>query len=510
MTELLLRGFAMAAVAFSPLVPRPSLLAQDTTTVRVRNDSLTIRFVDADLRAVLQALGRHLDRPILFANVQPARVSLETPRPVARGEVLGLVRGLVEAHNLELVRDTAFFRVRQREQAPPPAPVSAQPSQAPPQLELTVVRLRHARAADVAATISALYGAGGADLGGGGRPGTLSDELRRNVVPPLTPNPAGPGAPPQPAQPGGGRSAVLEGSVTIVPDHVSNALLIRATQHDADLIRQAVQELDLRPMQVLIEVVIVESRRDVLRSWGLELFVPEQQIGRTGNATVHGTQQGGGLGDLVVRFMNLGRGEVDAVLRAGATSGNVRILSRPVLLASNNEEARILVGSQRPFVQVSRSLPTDAPSRDQVIQYKDVGTRLTVRPTISADGYVTLEVTQEVSSATTETAFDAPVISTREASTQVLVRDGQTIVLGGLIDRQVDHTSGGVPLLSELPLIGGLFGRQSHRETETELFLFLTPRVLRNDAEVDALTDAYREQAPDTSRARPAAPERRP
>ncbi len=489
-----LRVLLIAAAAASPLAPRPSLLAQDTAAVRTQGDSVTVRFVDADLRAVLQVLGRYLDRPILFAGLPQARVTLETPRPVSRAELLPLVRGLVESHNLELVRDSSFYRVRQREQvALGPPPPTSQQAQAG-QLELTVVRLRHARAADVAATLSALFGAGGSDLGGA-RPGTLSDELRRNVVPPFTPGgQPGPGGPQQ--APPAGRSATLEGSVTVVPDPVTNALLIRATRRDAELLRAAIQELDLRPLQVLIEVVIVETRRDRLQAWGLDLFVPEQRINRTGDATVGGTTQGGGLGDLVVRFMNLGRADVDAVLRAGATSGDVEILSRPALLVANNQEARFLVGSQRPFVQVSRSLPTDAPSRDQVIQYKDVGTRLTVRPTISADGYVTLDITQEVSSATNETAFDAPVISTREASTQVLVRDSQTIVLGGLIDRQREVTSGGVPILSDLPLIGGLFGRQSRRASDTELFLFLTPRVLRTDQEVEDATRRFEERRP--------------
>jgi len=162
---------------------------------------------------------------------------------------------------------------------------------------------------------------------------------------------------------------------------------------------------------------------------------------------------------------------------------------------------RILIGSQRPFVQVSRTLPTDNGVQDQVVQYKDVGTRLTVRPTISADGYVTLEVVQEVSNATAELAFGAPVISTREAATQVTVRDGQTIVLGGLSDRERDQTNGGVPILSDLPVVGGLFGRVSHQTTETELFLFLTPRVLRTDEEVDAATHDFENRAPERVRA---------
>jgi general secretion pathway protein D len=136
-------------------------------------------------------------------------------------------------------------------------------------------------------------------------------------------------------------------------------------------------------------------------------------------------------------------------------------------------------------VQVQRALPTDAPLRDQVVQIKDVGTRLTVRPTISDDGYVTLRVAQEVNAATAEVAFDAPVISTRTIQTQLLVKDGHTAVLGGLADRQRDETRAGVPFLSSLPLIGGLFGSHIRHTTETELFVFLSPRVIRTDDDLD-------------------------
>jgi general secretion pathway protein D len=117
-----------------------------------------------------------------------------------------------------------------------------------------------------------------------------------------------------------------------------------------------------------------------------------------------------------------------------------------------------------------------------------VGTKLTVRPTINEDGYISLVIQQEVSSATDQTAFDAPVISTREAATQVLVRDGQTIVLGGLRDQEHDKTQSGVPILSSIPLIGGLFGTASRTNSQTEFYLFLTPRILRTDKDADAVT----------------------
>ena len=154
----------------------------------------------------------------------------------------------------------------------------------------------------------------------------------------------------------------------------------------------------------------------------------------------------------------------------------------------NNTEARFLVGSQRPFVQISRVQPTDQATRDQVVQYKDVGTKLTVRPTINQDRYVSLLIQQEINQATSETQFDAPIISTREARTQVLVRDGQTIVIGGLRDHVKEKSQSGVPILSGIPIIGGLFGSATRRSTETELYLFLTPRIIATDAEADSVT----------------------
>ena len=215
------------------------------------------------------------------------------------------------------------------------------------------------------------------------------------------------------------------------------------------------------------------------------------------DATVEGSTTGLGVGDFVLKVMTFGTFDLTATLSAAATRGNVTILSRPVVLAANNESAEILVGTQRPFIQVQRALPTDAPVRDQVVQFKDVGTHLTVRPTISDDGYVMLQVAQEVNAATAEVAFDATVISTRTIQTQLLVKDGHTAVLGGLADRQKDVTREGVPILSAIPLLGGLFGRHATHTTETELFVFLTPRVIRSDEDLDHATNAAGDKTKD-------------
>jgi general secretion pathway protein D len=454
------------------------LSAQDTTGLRFAHDSVAVRFVETDIRAVIQAIGQYLPKPVLVGPIQPVRVTLQTPGPVDRGRLVSLLRGLIESQNLEFTEDSSFYRVSTKT-ADRPAGRPAVSSDSGP-VQLFVIRLRHARASDVAATVNQLFGGTGAFSGQSGLSvGTLSDELRRNVVPPA-------GAQAAPNQPNV-RQSSLSGSVTIVPDELTNSLLVRASQRDYDVMKEAVDQLDIRPLQVLIEVLIVEARQDRSFSFGTSFFVPQQSIDK-GNGTAGGDWIGAGLGDLVIQIMKLGRANIDATLSAAASRGDVEIISRPVLLASNNQEARFLVGSQRPFVQVSRSLPTDTPSRDQVIQYRDVGTKLTVRPTINQDGYVSLLIQQEINQATSEVQFDAPVISTREAVTQVLVKNGQTIVIGGLRDQQKDATQGGVPILSGLPLIGGLFGHAERKATRTELYLFLTPRILKTDADADSVT----------------------
>src|SRR6266550_2382386 len=466
-------AIALVIAAVSPLA------AQDTAAVRLVHDSVTVRFVETDIRAVIQAIGRHLSKPVVVGAIQPVRVSLETPGPVDRTTLLSLLKGLVESQNLEFEEDSAFYRIGPRQAAVgPPGRPAAGTDSGP--VQLFVIRLRHARASDVAATVNQLFGGSGAFSGQNGlSAGTLSDELRRNVVPP-----AGGQAPSNQANI---RQSSLSGSVTIVPDELTNSLLVRASQRDYDVIKEAVDQLDIRPLQVLIEMLIVEARQDRSFSFGTSFFVPQQSIDN-GNGTAGGSWVGAGLGDLVIQVMKLGRANIDATLSAAANRGDVEIISRPVLLASNNQEARFLVGSQRPFVQISRNLPTETPQREQTVQYRDVGTKITVRPTINQDGYVSLLIQQEISQATPEVQFDAPVISTREAVTHVLVRNGQTIVIGGLRDHQTNATHGGVPILSGLPLIGGLFGHTERSSNNTELYLFLTPRILRTDADADSVT----------------------
>ncbi|MGH7679625.1 MAG: type II secretion system protein GspD [Gemmatimonadaceae bacterium] len=454
-----------------------------------QRDSVIIRLINTELRAAVQTLSQYLDRPVLFSGQGGQQVTIETPQPVPRANVVRLLRGLLESQNYELLDDSlaGLYRARPREapRAPPQASVESQAARQAGSLELFVVTLKHARAMDVAATINALYGRSTPILDQQTRP-TIGEELRANLVPRI-------GAPP-PAVVGTQRPAALTGEMIIVPDGRANSLLIRANRNDFELIRAVVQQVDIPALQVLIEAIVVEAQRDRSFSLSTEWKLGPTQINDIGT-TISGVGGTAGLADFAIKVMGLGAIDLDAILRVASSRGDVRIVSRPVVLTENNNEANIVVGSQRPFVQVARSLPTDAPLRDQVVQYKEVGTKLSVRPTISNDGTVQLVVMQEVSNATGETQFDAPVISQRSVQTQLVVRDGQTVVLGGLTDKQTDVASGGVPLFSSIPVIGGLFGRWNRRATETELFVFLTPHVIRNEADAERLSRPLRERA---------------
>lgn len=483
---------ALAAALLLALLAAPAA-AQDG--VRPVDGGVMIDFPATELRLAVAALAEAAGLNVIHDDLPRRTVSLRTATPVPVSQVRVYLESLLRANGFEL-RDEGSGLLRVASTAPaeearaPSARAAAGPAGA---MLVHVHPLRHAPADDVARSLGALFGIG--DGTAAARPRSLTDELRSQRL-------GDDGNAPAAEARGVAIPAALAGQVAIFPDQRTNSLLVRATAADYRTLAAAIDQLDTRPLQVLIEVVIAEVRRDHQFGLGVDFTLPDQPLPGT-DTEIGGALAGASTGDVVLRVMRLGGVDANVVLRALAASGEVRILSRPVLLAQNNEEARIMVGDQRPFIQISRSLPTENAARDQVVQYRDVGTRLTVRPTINPDGYVTLAVLQEVSSATDVTQFGAPVISTREAETRLLVKDGHTVVIGGLIDQVRTSTSSGIPLLKDLPLIGHLFRSTTRRTAVSELFLFLVPHVLYTDDDVDAATRRVREEAPRLDRLLP-------
>jgi len=494
----------MILVAALALAFAPAARAQRGPPVTEQGEGVSINLVDTDLRAAIQALSPYLDRPVIYSGVAGMRVNFQSPRPLPRGEVAGVLRTLLASANYEMAEDGATYVVRARGGQQPGVPgqpqgypgqppgYGAPPPSAPPAqqggIQLFVIRLRHAKAADVAAVVNALYGRAGA-LGelGASRPPTLGEGLTRNQLPAYSPQ--------APGQVGAtavaiGREASLAGNTTIVPDSRTNSLLVRASAGDFQLIQAAVEQIDIRPLQVLVEVTIAEVSRNSRFRIGLMASMDTQRV--SGRIRGAGTTSAELPTDgLTIHALRIGHYELNATLAAAQSRGEATILSRPVLFAANNEPANLSVGRQVPFIQATTR--TDAGIPTDLVQYRDVSTQLQITPTISPDGYVMLEVSQEVNSVEEGAGVKGnPIISTRALQTQLLVRDGQTGVLGGLSDQTHDVSRAGIPLLSQIPLVGWVFGGRSRDTRDSELFVFLTPRVIRTDDELEQSTGDVR------------------
>lgn len=523
---------SVLTLAGDVLAPGPAAAQEETredTPAADQGEGVSFDFQDADLRTVLAALAEAAGVNIVYSDLPDRSVTLRTARPVPPSGLRDLLASVAASNGLELEERAGVVHVY-RPAEPAAGETAAVPDTGRPRPggppRLFVHPLDHAEAETVAQTLRALFGLGSLPARRSG-PRTdrtsLSERLReqsmadyrafRPPAPEPQRAPAG-AAPAMGRRPAGGEadgdpqgdgqepglSVALEAPVEIVPDPRSNAILVLARPEDYETVRRAIGELDVRPAQVLIEVLIAEVRQNDNFALGNSVDVPPASE----DDGVGFELQGLSAGDVALRVLGIGQVGASTVLSALSTTSDVTILSRPVVMAQNNRESRILVGDQRPFVQLQRSLPTDQDVRDQVVQYRNVGTELRIRPTVNRDGYVNLSVLQEVSSATAEVQFGAPVINTRESETDVLVRDGHTVVLGGLVDHQRESTRSGIPLLKDIPVLGGLFGSTQEREIATELFILLTPHVLRTDEDLqdarrqlEGSTDVLRERLPE-------------
>jgi general secretion pathway protein D len=293
-----------------------------------------------------------------------------------------------------------------------------------------------------------------------------------------------------------------------VADKDNNTIIIVATPVEYSVIESALKRLDVPARQVLIDITIAEITLTDQLQFGVEwLFTggPPNNRGYGGNVnnptapittTATGNFQNGISGLLSQGFTYLIQsskfpGGVAAALRLLDTYGNAKVISNPHLAALDNQKATIKVGNRIPIDQsVIVGGTTNAVTTTS--QYIDTGVLVQVTPHINAGGLVTLEVQAEVSNPGPAPAGTAPPINTRSVQTNIAIPSGQTMVMGGLILDGDDNNSSGLPLVSRIPVIGGLFGSQELRKLRTELVLFVTPRVVDTEYDVRSAIDDLR------------------
>ena len=332
----------------------------------------------------------------------------------------------------------------------------------------------------------------------------------------------------------GGAGTTASGKQTdirITPIEENNQLLVMATPGEWDSILAAIHRLDVSPLQVQIEAKILDVTLDGDLQYGVQWYLSGLINTGTGNTgIVYGRQPGyprdymgnpqdrhrGALGGATATAPSVNGGpglfwsflnhDFQVALDALQTSGNTKVLSTPSLVVMNNQEAQITVGTQVPVISTSfvgfpttttsTSTGTGAAQNTGIGQasYISTGVTLDITPRVNPGGLVYMDVSQEDSTPGNAPAGQNPPISQRNLKTQVAVQSGDTVLLGGMIQDQETSSKSGVPLLSSIPLVGGLFGSTDKNRHRTELIVLITPRVLTNPDEARQMTQEYQQK----------------
>lgn len=291
----------------------------------------------------------------------------------------------------------------------------------------------------------------------------------------------------------------------IVVDDEKNALVISAESRQFETLVDLIRQLDSAPLQVLVETTILEvSLSDDLR-YGVQYAFSTGELfnGRQGAVTL--SNSGANVtpefpGFAFTLGTNLG---AEAIIEALDSVSDLTVISSPKLLVRDNQSATLQIGDQVPIVTRTAEGFDDNARIVNAVEYRDTGVSLVVTPRVNSGGFVSLEVDQEVSSVapTTTSGIDSPTISRRSVTTDVTIRSGQTVVLGGLIQDTSSAARNSIPVLGEIPVLGAAFGRRNQSSGRTELLALLRPHILTTPEQAEDLSARLRTQFEAISRA---------
>ncbi|MEZ4340036.1 MAG: type II secretion system secretin GspD [Sandaracinaceae bacterium] len=306
----------------------------------------------------------------------------------------------------------------------------------------------------------------------------------------------------------------LRGQVRIEAHEDLNALVITATPADYRVVSQLVDELDVAPRQVFLEMALMELSVDEEDSLGLDLLggigglFGENLVGALANLTTGGiasATNGFTLGAVGPNIPGTSTPSFGVELQALAQSQQTNVISTPYVMAIDNREAVINIGQNIPLqgssvaglpTLLSSQLSSDAASSASALSAlsgssggrRDTGTIMTITPHINDDGEVRMEISAEDSRQGARVGnLDASVITQSIATTELVARDGQTVVIGGMMHDSQDNTQSGIPVLSQIPILGALFGQQGSHTQRRNLLFFITPHIVRGPADVRAI-----------------------
>ncbi len=383
---------------------------------------------------------------------------------------------------------------------------------------LYVYRVQNGRAVDLAAVLTKVMGASGAQPGAAAKvtpPGEAQEVVLER---PASPGMGVPGqdsgrtgsaqamttSPPPPfasdaARPdAGGVGVGAVRSLNITPDEINNALVILATPREYAIIEAALRQLDTVPLQVLLEASVAEVTLTNNLQYGVQYFLQQghNQIVQTNTAT---TGIAPSLPGFAYSFAS--SSNIQVILSALQSVTRVDVLSSPSVLVLNNQSATLQVGDQVPVAtaQAVSTVTSGAPIVN-AIQYVDTGVILKVTPRVNEGGMVMMDISQEVSDVATapSSAITSPTIEQRKIRSTVAVHDGETIALGGLITDSRSKANNGLPVLQDIPVLGSLFRTTNDQVARTELLVLITPHLVESLEKARSVTSELRRKLPTT------------
>ncbi len=467
------------AEARSPLPGVQSALSpgQSADKPVLHRGQFTLNFDDADVYAVIQTVfGEILKVNYAVDPRVKGRVTFRAIAPIPAEKVLPLMEVILKLNGIGIVEEGGLYRIV------PISDIQRRP-------QLFVYPVQNNKAKDIAALLQQIFmGRKGGVADRSPAPGKLGQAGAPS--PELVPAPSQvrPSAMPP------GEDAVVSESVRIIADEITNTIIVLSTPEDNVTIAKAIQQIDFVPRQVVIEAMVASVSLTDNLSLGLSAMFK-------GSVSNYNTSIGVNPGALSAinpaaltqaGFTFLATdaaGVVVGLLSALATESKAKVLAAPHILVSDNRDAKIQVGQQIPLI-TSETYGVAGVSPQRNYSYRDIGIILKVKPRINEGGLVSLEISQEIS--TYEKikvgGEDQLLLNKTDASTSLVVQDGQTIVIGGLIREDTTKSSSGIPFFSSIPIIGWLFGGTEDDTKRQELIILLTPRVIKNQKEAKDLS----------------------
>jgi type II secretory pathway component GspD/PulD (secretin) len=466
------------AEARSPMtgVPGAPSPGQPAGKAASRKGHFTLNFDDADVYAVIHTVfGEILKLNYVVDPRVKGRVTFRAVAPIPAEKVLPLMEVILRLNDAGITEESGLYRI-----------VPVRDIQRKPQL--FIYQVQNGKAKDIASLLQQIFVGG---KGGGADRSQTPDKAGPAGAASAAPAHEGYAAVSGSAAMPAGDSAVVSESVRIIADEVTNTIAVLSPSEDYATIAKAIEKIDVVPRQVIIESMIASVSLDDNLSLGMAGVLKgsvsgySTDIGMNTNLLTTAALAHAGFTFVVSDAAGVVRG----LLKALASETKAKVLASPHILVSDNREAKIQVGQQVPLMSSETyGVAGVAPQRNY--SYRDIGIILKVKPRINEGGLVALDISQEVSTYAKILigGTEQLLINKTDASTTLVVQDGHTVVIGGLIREDTTKSASGFPFLSRIPIIGWLFGGTESEIKRQELIIVLTPRVIKNQKEAKNLS----------------------